>query len=67
VAGERERERCPLCGGANACAVAAQEGSECWCFAVELPAQIGSAAQVGSAPGACLCRACCEAQREAAA
>ncbi|MCA6059524.1 cysteine-rich CWC family protein [Thalassolituus sp. ST750PaO-4] len=32
-----DEQRCPLCGGLNQCAVAAQtEPSACWCFQTEV-------------------------------
>lgn len=53
--------RCPLCGGANGCAMAAGEhDAPCWCaqvgFAPELLARVPAAAQ----GLACICRRCAE-------
>ncbi|MBK6854826.1 MAG: cysteine-rich CWC family protein [Burkholderiales bacterium] len=60
--------RCPLCGGANNCAVVAADGqpAECWCrsltFTTELLAQV-PAAQRGRA---CICAGCAAQAAQAA-
>ncbi|MBS0408008.1 MAG: cysteine-rich CWC family protein [Proteobacteria bacterium] len=64
--------RCPLCGGANACAMEAERASgqpqaPCWCtqatFAPALRAQVPAAAR----GRACICRACAQPAAEGAA
>jgi hypothetical protein len=51
---------CPLCGGDNACAMAAPEGGarECWCFAARIPAE--TLAQIPEAERGrrCVCARC---------
>ncbi|MEZ5620265.1 MAG: cysteine-rich CWC family protein [Burkholderiaceae bacterium] len=60
--------RCPLCGGANGCAMAAGDhDAPCWCtqvgFAPELLARVPAAAR----GLACICRRCAKAGAEAGA
>jgi hypothetical protein len=51
---------CPLCGGENACAMAAPEGGagECWCLAARIPP--GTLAQIPEAERGrrCVCARC---------
>lgn len=46
-------EKCPVCQGANNCALA-QGKSKCWCFYVEVPAELRDAGP----PEQCLCESC---------
>lgn len=53
-------DRCPLCGEANACALAgdpAQPVDACWCVSREFPASLRARAPDASA---CICQACLE-------
>jgi hypothetical protein len=56
------RPTCPLCGGSNACAVAANGRFDacCWCAGVELPPEARAAlrASGGGIEPACACAAC---------
>jgi hypothetical protein len=55
------RPACPLCGGPNACAVAAQGRFDvpCWCADLALPAEARAAlASAGGAEPGCACAAC---------
>jgi len=58
--------RCPLCGGANACARAAAGDDaerECWCAAATFDAALLARVPAAAAGRACICRRC---QRAAA-
>ncbi len=56
-------ERCPLCGGDNACRVAKGHlyKGPCWCQRVVVPGPLLARLADGSAESACLCRPCLEA------
>ena len=50
---------CPLCGGDNACAVAAGKSHEaCWCWNVKLDKQALEAVPEASRNKHCICAAC---------
>ena len=54
---------CPLCGGDNACAVAAGLAiSECWCQAAILDRVVLAAVPARAAGTVCLCAACARPQ-----
>ncbi len=54
---ETTPNRCPLCGGDNACAAASGE-SGCWCFTERIPAEVRSRIPPYARDVACLCRTC---------
>ena len=50
---------CPLCGGDNQCAMAADQAAEiCWCQAVTISAASLAAIPADSVDKRCLCPAC---------
>ena len=49
--------RCPLCGAANECGVAAGKGV-CWCFSVQMPEAALAAVPEAERMQACICEAC---------
>jgi hypothetical protein len=51
---------CPLCGGPNACGVAAGKGV-CWCFSVEFPEHALSTLPEAQRMQSCVCERCVEA------
>ena len=53
-------DRCPLCGGSNACAMAAgsDPGSPCWCVDVEFDAALLARVPLAASGRACICAAC---------
>ncbi|MEZ5568235.1 MAG: cysteine-rich CWC family protein [Halioglobus sp.] len=56
---------CPLCGGDNACAMAAGEPAEsCWCQAVSLSPDALSAIPASSLGKHCICARCGRVSRE---
>jgi len=61
-AAPRPEHRCPLCGGPNACAVAARGdyGAACWCHDVVFPPSRLTAVPENARGPACLCRSCAE-------
>ncbi len=52
--------RCPLCGLANDCALAAgaARGADCWCAGATIPAATLAAASAATRGRACVCSAC---------
>jgi hypothetical protein len=54
--------RCPLCGGENACALAAAPAgappAECWCRAERFPRELLARVPAAARGAACVCRAC---------
>lgn len=63
MAADPDPTRCPLCGGPNACALAAprEPGAEappCWCRAERFPAELLARVPEPARGRACLCRAC---------
>jgi hypothetical protein len=54
---------CPLCGGANACAVAATGdfNTPCWCRGVTFTAELLASVPDEMKGRACICRSCAEA------
>ncbi|PLW67450.1 cysteine-rich CWC family protein [Pseudohalioglobus lutimaris] len=52
-------DKCPLCAGDNACAIAAgQAGETCWCTNVPIPASVLEALPNSERGVRCLCRNC---------
>jgi hypothetical protein len=49
--------RCPLCGGDNACQIA-QGKSSCWCFSIEVPAEVRERVPPALEGVACICERC---------
>ncbi|MBX3464329.1 MAG: cysteine-rich CWC family protein [Planctomycetes bacterium] len=53
-----DARRCPLCGGPNACAMAAGSSTPCWCAAATIaPAALARVPEAARGR-ACLCRTC---------
>ena len=48
---------CPLCGGDNACGMAAGK-EDCWCFHAEIPAEVLDRVPAEARGAACVCRGC---------
>jgi len=55
--------RCPLCGGANDCAVAQGRGN-CWCFTRPIPDEVLERIPTDARDRACVCTACAFGTRE---
>lgn len=51
---------CPLCGGANGCAMAAPEGGaeECWCVSARIPAETLARIPAEDRDRRCICAGC---------
>jgi hypothetical protein len=49
--------RCPLCGEANTCGVAAG-GATCWCFELQVPASVLARIPEAARGVACICPRC---------
>lgn len=62
------REKCPLCGGPNGCAVElGRDPARCWCMSCKIPKELRKAAEetrlrTGEETG-CICRECVERYR----
>jgi hypothetical protein len=48
---------CPLCGGPNACGIAAGAPT-CWCFAARIPAAVLERVPDDARDKSCICQAC---------
>jgi hypothetical protein len=48
---------CPLCGGDNACGMAAGDAS-CWCFTASIPAAALDAVAEAARDQRCICAGC---------
>ncbi|MBG9389246.1 cysteine-rich CWC family protein [Caenimonas aquaedulcis] len=64
--------RCPLCGGANQCAmeIARATGGQpgtCWCAGVDFPAELLARVPADARHQACICAACAASQASLAA
>jgi len=57
-AGAVPPDRCPLCGGGNACAMAAGDGSPCWCVAAVFGEALLARVPLDARGRACVCAAC---------
>lgn len=55
-------DRCPLCGGPNACAMAADGGS-CWCFSTPIAPGVIERIPEERRGQACVCQACAAGQQ----
>lgn len=61
---EPDPTRCPLCGGPNACALAADGAdraaacTDCWCTRVAIPAAVLARVPPIARGTACVCAAC---------
>jgi hypothetical protein len=49
---------CPLCGGPNACALAAGMSTPCWCVGAVFPAALREGAARVAGPARCICTVC---------
>jgi hypothetical protein len=49
--------RCPLCGQANDCRIAAGEAT-CWCFEAPVPPEVVARVPAEASGVACVCRRC---------
>jgi len=59
--------RCPLCGEANQCAMAADpEAESCWCVDEKFPADLLARVPERAARLVCVCRRCAQEHRESA-
>ncbi|HEY2410113.1 MAG TPA: cysteine-rich CWC family protein [Polyangiaceae bacterium] len=56
---------CPLCGGANACGVAAGAES-CWCFSSSISGELLKQVPAPVKGRACVCAACAAGQSQSA-
>ncbi len=68
VAGASDSAACPLCGGENACAMAAPEGGagECWCSAARIPPETLARIPEADRGRRCVCARCAGAAPPAA-
>jgi hypothetical protein len=57
----RDPERCPLCGGPNACG-AARGDATCWCFTAVIPPEIIARVPAEDRGVRCVCAACAVAE-----
>lgn len=60
--------RCPLCGGANACAMEVQRATgtpqpPCWCLGAEFSRELIGRVPAAARDKACICAACAAAGR----
>jgi hypothetical protein len=56
---------CPLCGGPNHCAVAADpNATECWCEDVKFPAELLDRVPESIGQKACICQKCLQNYQE---
>ncbi|MEM1109164.1 MAG: cysteine-rich CWC family protein [Planctomycetota bacterium] len=54
--------RCPLCGGANRCAIAdGRSPKTCWCMTATVPADLLEHLPAEAVGKACICEACIDA------
>jgi hypothetical protein len=51
-------DRCPLCGEANGCALAAGSQSPCWCVDQAFDAALRARAARADGPPRCICARC---------
>jgi hypothetical protein len=58
-------DRCPLCGGGNACAMAAGDASPCWCVTAVFDDALLARVRLAARGRACICAACAAAGRRA--
>jgi hypothetical protein len=57
-----DRGKCPLCGGPNRCALAADPAAtECWCDAVVFPDELLAQIPKEAVRKTCVCQKCLEA------
>lgn len=55
-------ERCPLCGGTNECALAADPAAaECWCFTAAISRETLASVPEEARGRACICPRCASA------
>jgi hypothetical protein len=60
--------KCPLCGGANQCAVAAGNDAEsCWCMSVTISPNVLKAIPPAAQGRICICAGCTGAEDPASA
>ncbi|MCK4725871.1 MAG: cysteine-rich CWC family protein [Anaerolineales bacterium] len=60
-----DTSRCPLCGGPNRCALAADpSASECWCDSENIPRELLAQIPGNAVRRACICQKCLEQYRE---
>jgi hypothetical protein len=51
------QDTCPICGGPNACGLAAG-ASTCWCFETRIPAEAIARVPAEALDRSCICQAC---------
>ena len=55
--------KCPLCGGANQCAIAARKDAEsCWCMSVVMSPDVLKAVPPAAQGRVCICTRCAGAE-----
>lgn len=56
-----DRGKCPLCGGPNQCALAADPAAtQCWCDTVVFPAELLAKIPLEAVRKTCVCQKCLE-------
>jgi hypothetical protein len=58
VPGAAGADRCPLCGEANGCAIAAASRAPCWCVEASFDAALRERAARAEGPQRCICARC---------
>ena len=58
-----DTSRCPLCGGANGCAMVAEQATgeaqpDCWCVSARFSADLLARLPAGAVDAACICARC---------
>ena len=60
-----EASKCPLCGGPNQCALAADPAAtECWCDGEKFPRELLAQIPAQAVRKACICQKCLARYRE---
>jgi hypothetical protein len=57
-------DRCPLCGEANGCAIAAGSATRCWCSQATFTAAVRERATNAGGAARCICARCAHAAAE---
>ncbi|HEX6275837.1 MAG TPA: cysteine-rich CWC family protein [Polyangiaceae bacterium] len=64
-ASSRDPQRCPLCGGPNACGMSSGAGT-CWCSSAKIPAEVLERVPPEARDQICVCAACASGERRPA-
>ncbi|MBV9890906.1 MAG: cysteine-rich CWC family protein [Rhizobacter sp.] len=51
-------DRCPVCGEANGCAIAAAAAGPCWCVDASFSASVCARAALAGGASRCICARC---------